>query len=439
MIMIKELYDIYIRYQTICTDTRNIIPGSIFFALKGDNFNANIFADEAIDKGCAYAVIDEPQSEQSDKYIFVDNVLETLQQLAAFHRDQLNIPVIGITGTNGKTTSKELMHAVLSKKFKVLSTKGNFNNHIGVPLTILSIHDDTEIAVVEMGANHMGEIADLCKISKPDFGIITNIGKAHLEGFGSIEGIINTKKSLYDSVISSNGKLFVCSDNSLLMDISKGTERITYGVSPHSDCLGEISDSNPLLSLKWYCNKPTNTIEIKTNLVGYFNLENIMSAICVGEYFGVKADDIKDALESYVPSNNRSQVIKTDKNTILMDAYNANPSSMDASIKNFIQTKSENLPDRQAGKFAIIGDMLELGKDSLDEHRKIIELLKDSGIKKIIFIGKNFYSLKDNIDYPVFADISEASEWFKKNNIKNQTILIKGSRGISLEKLLEFL
>jgi UDP-N-acetylmuramoyl-tripeptide--D-alanyl-D-alanine ligase len=430
--MIEKLYDIYIRYRTICTDTRNIIPGSIFFALKGDNFNANLFANEAIEKGCVYAVIDEPQPVQNDKCILVENVLETLQQLAAFYRAKLHIPVIGITGTNGKTTTKELIHAVLSKKHKVLSTKGNFNNHIGVPLTVLSIHNDTEIAVVEMGANHVGEIADLCKISKPDSGLITNIGKAHLEGFGSIEGIIETKRSLYDSVIESNGKLFVCSDNSLLMDISKGANRITYGVFPNSACVGEITGSNPLLSVKWYCKNPANAIEIKTNLVGYFNFENVMAAICIGEHFGVKATDIKEALENYVPANNRSQVINTAKNTLLMDAYNANPTSMDASIKNFIQTNAEN-------KLAIIGDMRELGNDAFAEHKKIVELLLDSGIDEVVLVGENFYSLKAMFNYPVFTDVSEASEWFSKNKIEKHTILIKGSRGIKLEKLLEFL
>jgi UDP-N-acetylmuramoyl-tripeptide--D-alanyl-D-alanine ligase len=283
-----------------------------------------------------------------------------------------------------------------------------------------------------MGASHMGEITDLCKISKPDFGIITNIGKAHLEGFGSIEGIVKTKRSLYDSVISSKGKLFVCSDNSLLIDISKGANRITYGVSPHSDCRGEITGSNPLLLLKWYCKNPTSNIEIKTNLVGYFNFENVMAAVCIGEHFGVNANDIKDAIESYVPANNRSQVINTAKNTILMDAYNANPTSMNASIENFIQIKGEN-------KLAIIGDMLELGKDAAEEHKKIVELLLDSGINKVVLIGKNFYSLKPMFNYPVFADVSEASEWFGKNNIEKHTILIKGSRGIKLEKLLELL
>lgn len=430
--MIEKLYDLYIRYQTICTDTRNIIPGSIFFALKGDNFNANNFANEALEKGCVYAVIDEPQPVQNERCIVVDNVLELLQLLASHHRDQIHIPVIGITGTNGKTTSKELIHAVLSKKYKVLSTKGNFNNHIGVPLTVLSILDDTEIAVVEMGANHVGEIAELCKISKPDFGLITNIGKAHLEGFGSLEGIINTKRSLYDSVINSNGKLFVCADNSLLMDISKGANRITYGVFPNSDCVGEITGNDPLLSVKWYCKNPTSTVEIKTNLVGYFNFENVMAAICIGDHFGVSDLDIKDALESYVPANNRSQVISTAKNILLMDAYNANPTSMDASIKNFIQTKAEN-------KLAIIGDMRELGKDALAEHKKIVELLLDSGIDEAVLIGENFSKLKTMFNYPVFTDVSEASEWFRKNNIEKHTILIKGSRGIKLEKLLEFL
>ena len=249
---IKELYSIYLKHQQVSTDTRKIIPGSLFFALKGENFNANSFSPEALEKGCSYSIIDEKKYKSGGKFILVDNVLHSLQQLAAYHRKHLKIPVIGITGTNGKTTTKELIHAVFSKKYKVSSTLGNFNNHIGVPLTLLSIHKDVEIAVVEMGANHPNEIKELCEISVPNYGLITNIGKAHLEGFGSIEGVIKTKKELYDSIQSNKGKIFVCSDNSLLMDISKGTERITYGVNPNSDCYGEIIESNPLLKIKWH-------------------------------------------------------------------------------------------------------------------------------------------------------------------------------------------
>ena len=424
---IKELYSIYDKHQQICTDTRRIIPDSLFFALKGDSFDANSFASQALENGCAYAVIDEEKYNFGEKYIFVDNVLQTLQQLAVYHRKQLKIPIIGITGTNGKTTTKELIHAVLSKKYKTCATQGNFNNHIGVPLTILSINNEYEIAVVEMGANHQNEIKELCEISFPDFGLITNIGKAHLEGFGSIEGVIKTKKELYDSIQINKGKIFVCHDNPLLMDISKDIERKTYGVNPESDCRGEIIESDPLLKIKW-----RNKEVISTNLFGNYNFENVMVAICIGEYFGVDTNDIKDAIENYFPSNNRSQIIKTEKNTILMDAYNANPTSMEASIMNFKQTSFDK-------KFLIIGDMRELGKESESEHKKIIKLIEDSKFENVILVGNVFNSLNKPSNFLAFADVSEASIYFKENKITDFNILVKGSRGIKLEKLLEYL
>jgi len=424
---IEELYSIYIKHQQICTDTRKIIPDSLFFALKGESFDANSFASQALENGCAYAVIDEKKYNSGEKYILVDNVLQTLQQLAAYHRKQLKIPIIGITGTNGKTTTKELIHAVLSKKYNTCATQGNFNNHIGVPLTILSIHNDVEIAVIEMGANHQNEIKELCEISSPDFGLITNIGKAHLEGFGSIEGVIKTKKELYDSIQINKGKIFVCHDNPLLMDISKGIERKTYGVNAESDCRGEIIESDPLLKIKW-----SNNEVISTNLFGNYNFENVMAAICIGEYFGVDTNDIKDAIENYFPSNNRSQIIKTEKNTILMDAYNANPTSMEASIMNFKQTSFDK-------KFLIIGDMRELGKESESEHKKIIKLIEDSKFENVILVGNVFNSLNKPSNFRAFADVSEASIYFKENKITDFNILVKGSRGIKLEKLLEYL
>jgi UDP-N-acetylmuramoyl-tripeptide--D-alanyl-D-alanine ligase len=429
---ISELYSLFLKHKKICTDTRNIIPGSLFFALKGENFNANGFASDAIKKGCSAAVIDEEKYKANDRFILVDDVLNTLQQLALYHRKQLKIPVIGITGTNGKTTTKELIHSVLTKKYKVVSTQGNLNNHIGVPLTILSIQTDAGIAVVEMGANHPNEIKALTEISLPGYGLITNIGKAHLEGFSSIEGVVKTKKELYDSIRKNKGELFVCRDNSLLMDLSEKTKRITYGMHFSSDCRGEILESNPLLKIKWYCKSLRKEITVSTHLLGFFNFENVMAAICVGEYFNVAPEDIKGAIENYFPSNNRSQIIKTAKNTVLMDAYNANPASMNASLMNFIQTTYNN-------KFAIIGDMLELGKDSESEHEKILDLLDNSGIEKIVIVGKVFSSLKSSGNFPCFADVAEAGEYLKKHNPSGFNILIKGSHGIHLEKLLEYL
>ncbi len=429
---LTELYSLYLNHPEICTDTRKIIPGSIFFALKGDNFNANKLAANALEKGCAYAVIDEAEYKTENNSILVDNVLQTLQQLAAYHRKQLTIPVIGITGTNGKTTTKELISKVLGKKFKLCSTRGNFNNHVGVPLTLLSIGTEVEIAVVEMGANHPGEIGELCKISMPDFGIITNIGKSHLEGFGNIEGVINTKKELYNTLRNMNGKVFVNRDNSLLMNLSNGMERITYGIFPDSDCTGEIIGSDPFLKIKWFCKSYGKHIDISTNLVGVFNFENVLAAVCIGDFFGVDPEDIKDALESYIPSNNRSQIIKTKKNTLIMDAYNANPTSMDVSLRSFAQISCER-------KFAIIGDMLELGIDSLNEHKKILELLESTGFEKILLVGKIFTSLKNFHKFPVFTDVLEAANHINEIKPEGYNIFIKGSRGIKLEKLLEYL
>ncbi|NTW34349.1 MAG: UDP-N-acetylmuramoyl-tripeptide--D-alanyl-D-alanine ligase [Bacteroidetes bacterium] len=429
---IEYLYSLFIKHPHICTDTRNVSQGSIFFALKGENFNANKFAEDAIKNGSSYAVIDEPEYKKNDNYILVENVLDTLQQLAAWHRKQLTIPIIGITGTNGKTTTKELIFSVLSKKYNTSATKGNFNNHIGVPLSILDISKNIDIAIIEMGANHIGEIGELCKIALPDFGIITNIGKAHIEGFGSLEGIVNTKKELYDSVRLSHGKVFVCKDSSLLLKLSEDIERLTYGVFPDSDCRGEIEESNPLLKVKWYCKSEKKVINISTKLVGYFNFENVMAAICVGEYFGVCSEDIKNAIENYTPSNNRSQFIKTKKNTIIMDAYNANPSSMEASVRNFLQNSFDN-------KLAIIGDMLELGVDAEKEHKKIIDLLENSDLNKVLLVGKHFSELKISKKFTAFPGVNEAAEWIAKEGINGYNILIKGSRGIKLEKLLELL
>jgi len=429
---IEILYELFLKNPYICTDTRKAVPGSVFFALRGETYNANRFAFQALEKGCAYAVIDEEEFVKGRQYILVDDVLQTLQQLAVYHRKQFKFPVIGITGTNGKTTTKELIHAILSKKYKTYSTQGNFNNHIGVPLTLLSIPCDAEFAVVEMGANHPGEIRDLCNLSFPGYGIITNIGKAHLEGFGNIEGVVSTKKELFNTVSSSGGKVFVCRDNELLMRLSESIEKITYGVSSDSGCRGGILECDPLLKLKWYSSSEKEEIIVSSNLVGSFNFENVLAAICIGEYFKVDANDIKNAIENYIPSNNRSQIIRTEKNRIIMDAYNANPTSMEASIRNFMQNTCER-------KFAIIGDMLELGTEAEKEHKKIVDLLKNSGFEKVILIGKTFYSLRDSFDYLVFMDVSDVSAWIIKNNPAGYSILIKGSHGIKLDKLPELL
>ena len=429
--IIPTLYKQFLKNPLVCTDTRKIVPGAMFFGLKGENFDGNLFVEQALNQGCSLAIADNPDLPKNDKVIRVDNALKTLQHLAAFHRMQLNIPFIGITGTNGKTSTKELINNILSKKYKVCATQGNLNNHIGVPLSVLSVTPGCEIAVIEMGANHPGEIHDLCMISQPDYGIITNIGKAHLEGFQSINGIINTKKAIYDTIKSRNGKIFVCHDNSLLMDLSAKLKRITYGTNPESDCRAEIISSNPLLNLKWIINK-NQTLNINTKLAGYYNFENVLSAICIGQYFNIKPLDIKDAIEDYSPSNNRSQVLQGKKNTIIMDAYNANPASMDAALRNFIQCDC-------SPKFAVIGDMLELGDEAENEHKKIIGLLATSGIDKVILVGENFHSLKNLFQYPVFTEVGEASAWLEKSAFNGFTFFIKGSRGIKLENVLPYI
>ena len=427
---IENLYKLFCQHPVICTDSRNIKPDSIFFALKGENFNGNEFAESALKEGAEYAVIDEENFNKSNRFILVENVLETLQKLAVYHRGKINLPVIGITGTNGKTTTKELMAAVLKKKFKVVATSGNFNNHIGVPLTVLGISKDTEIAIIEMGANHIGEISALCNISKPGFGIITNIGKAHLVGFGSIEAIIKAKAELYKFISNNEGLVFVNNDNNTLKQLSKYLQKVTYGTSENSNCRTKIISSDPFVEILW--NSGFGDVSIKSNLVGKYNFENILAAICVGDYFNVKIENIAQAIEEYIPQNNRSQFINTKKNKIFLDAYNANPSSMEAAIRNFAELDFKN-------KILIIGDMLELGDESLSEHRNILELIRELGFDNVFLIGAEFYEANKNSGHKIFPKTEDAMQWFEANRLENATIFIKGSRGIKLEPLIKVL
>ena len=427
---IEEIYKIFQLYPYISTDSRKIIPNSLFFALKGDNFNGNTFAEKAVSDGAAYAIIDDANYKSNDNIILVDNVLKTLQELAAFHRNRLKIPVIGITGTNGKTTTKELINAILSKEYKTLATIGNLNNHIGVPLTILSITNKHEIAIIEMGANHIGEIGELCDISKPDFGIITNIGKAHLEGFGGIDGVIKTKRDLYKAVQKKNGKLFVNIDNELLMSLSDNIDKITYGETQNAYCYGKVVKANPFVEIKYSGENFEDVLQ--TQLVGSYNFENILAAITVGIYFGVSKANIKDAIESYQPGNSRSQVMKTAKNTIILDAYNANPTSMEAAIRNFSEIKADN-------KVLIIGDMLELGAYSQTEHTRILKVIEKLNFQNVILVGKEFLTVCKNETWNCFIDSEDAKEWLIKNPVTNAFILLKASRGIKLEKLIDTL
>jgi UDP-N-acetylmuramoyl-tripeptide--D-alanyl-D-alanine ligase len=427
---INEVYNIFLKYPSISTDTRDIKPDSIFFSLKGDNFNGNIFADKAIEKGAIYAIIDESKFKKDSRYILVDNALDNLQQLAIIHRNHLKIPIIGITGTNGKTTTKELINCILSPKYKTLATQGNLNNHIGVPLTVLSITNEHEIAIIEMGANHIGEIGELCRISQPDFGIITNIGKAHLEGFGNLEGVIKTKNDLYLEVAKKNGKLFVNADNPILNNLSENIDRICYGKSSTNYCYGNLKKQNAFINIEYYCD--SNYDLINTQLVGFYNFENILAAITIGCYFKIEKQFIKKALENYLPTNSRSQIVKSKTNTIILDAYNANPSSLEASIKNFAEIVADN-------KILMIGDMLELGEYSEVEHRNILHIIEMLNFNNVILVGPQFSSVCEKKDWLCFKNSMLAKDWLILNPIKNAYVLIKGSRGIKMEVVLESL
>jgi len=427
---IASIHAIFREHPTVTTDSRNIPANSIFFALKGDNFNGNSFAAEALSKGAAYAVIDEPEFAINEQMILVDDVLLTLQQLAKYHRNQLGLPILAITGTNGKTTTKELITAVLSKKFRVDSTKGNLNNHIGVPLTILSMNEETEFGVIEMGANHPGEIKILCEIANPDFGIITNIGKAHLEGFGSFEGVIKTKSELYDFIRNKNGKCFVNADNSLLTQQAKGIEQISYGTLIDYFMAGEIANTDNYLVVKALF--PKGWLYLKSKLVGDYNFENLLAAACIGKYFEVDPLQIQNAIDEYSPSNNRSQLIQKTKNTIIMDAYNANPTSMMAALTNFAGIRHEN-------KCVILGDMLELGDVSAEEHQKITDFIENQIFSEVFLIGPQFKNTIDRTQKKKFDQVELLSIYLKTQPIENKLILIKGSRGIHLEKILELI
>ncbi|MCT4600830.1 MAG: UDP-N-acetylmuramoyl-tripeptide--D-alanyl-D-alanine ligase [Marinifilaceae bacterium] len=426
---IKEIYSVYLEHSTICTDTRKIVKDSLFFALKGENFNGNTFADKALELGCSFAIVDEDIDFKSDRIIKVDDVLTCLQDLARYHRDQIKIPIIGITGTNGKTTTKELIFSVLSTKFKTFATAGNLNNHIGVPLSILSIKDEHEIAIIEMGANHPYEIAFLCTISKPNLGVITNIGKAHLEGFGNIETVTETKKALYNHLNANDGIIFYNQSNDILSKLEKTCKTFSYG-SVDSDNKGELISSSPYLVLELLSKK--GHLLVKTNLIGSYNFENVMAAVSIGHYFDIDDMNIKKALENYIPSNHRSQLIKTENNTIIMDSYNANPTSMKAAIENFTNMTFKN-------KSLLLGDMFELGENSDDEHRNIIKLIEDGTYTNIFLVGNHFFNIDSSISIHKFEETNQLLEYLSKNKIQDQIILIKGSRGMKLERCLDYL
>ncbi|MCO4292807.1 UDP-N-acetylmuramoyl-tripeptide--D-alanyl-D-alanine ligase [Solitalea sp. MAHUQ-68] len=430
---IESLYNLYKEYPVICTDTRKITPNCIFFALKGDSFNANQFAKQAIENGAAYAIIDEELYSEGDRFVLVNDVLQTLQLLAKYHRAQLNIPFLGITGTNGKTTTKELINAVLSQKFKTYATIGNLNNHIGVPLTLLSIDGSIEFAIIEMGANHQKEIQLLADIANPDFGIITNVGKAHLEGFGGFEGVKKGKKELYDHLQNNSGLIFINHDNPHLLEMaSKVDRKVYYGTSEDNTVIGKRIEQGEMVSLEWKLSNDDQWNTVNSNLVGGYNFENVLAAVCIGNYFGLTVKQIEAGVLSYQPTNNRSQAVKTESNTLICDYYNANPSSMAAAIDNFAKNSSTN-------KLVILADMFELGEYSKEEHQKVINQLKEQGLINALLVGKHFYSLKDNSGYTFFENTEEAVDYLKKHPVRNSHILVKGSRGMKLESLIGLL
>ena len=414
---VKELYKLFLKSSGVITDSRQIKLNSIFFALKGDNFDGNEYAKSAIEKGASFAVIDNQTYCLNKKYILVDDVLSSLQELSQYHRKQLNCPVLGITGTNGKTTTKELIKAVIQKNFKTVATKGNLNNHIGVPLTLLSAKINTEFLIIEMGANHINEINFLCKLAQVNFGIITNIGKAHLEGFGNVQNVIKAKKELYDHINVNNGTLFVNANDKLLMSISENTERVLYNIKKQEQ-------SNTMFAEAIF-----NESLISSQLIGDYNRTNILAACEIGSYFGVTLENIKDAIKSYIPSNNRSQLFKTRRNTIILDAYNANPSSMSEAIKAVHKVNHKK-------KLFILGDMLELGENSLVEHQSIIDELSENN-QEVILIGNEFNKCQHNFIH--FFNSEDALGWIEENPIEDTFILLKGSRGIKLEILKKVL
>tara|TARA_B110000879_G_scaffold89342_1_gene122789 strand:+ start:2575 stop:3849 length:1275 start_codon:yes stop_codon:yes gene_type:complete len=424
--MLNKLYSIFLKHPVVCIDTRAISTGCLFFALKGPNFNANEFAITALQKGASYAVVDEAKYVLDERYILVKDVLTTLQNLANHHRKQLKCPVLAITGTNGKTTSKELTYRVLKQKYKTSATKGNLNNHIGVPLSLLAIEVDTEYAIIEMGANHVGEIAQLCEIAEPDIGVITNIGKAHLEGFGSLEGVLRAKTELYDYLGNNSGCVFTKDNQQNLLELSPvRSKQFTYGQLNTSNYIIKFINAQPYVSVT------VNELLIKSQLIGDYNFDNIALSIAIGNYCGVEIDEIKKAIENYIPTNNRSQLLKTTRNSILLDAYNANPMSVEKAIHNMLNIDHKH-------KVLVLGDMFELGEDSKREHVNIINQCLSAGFSEVYLVGEAFTNA-NTTEYPSFGTTQELVNALIECPITDAFILIKGSRGMKLEQVAKHL
>jgi UDP-N-acetylmuramoyl-tripeptide--D-alanyl-D-alanine ligase len=425
---IEYLYQIFLKYPSVCTDTRKVREGDLFFALKGENFNGNRFALQALENGAAYAITDEASSIADHRILQVNDVLTCLQSLAAHHRDQVSIPIIAITGSNGKTTTKELIHAVLSEKYKTCTTEGNLNNHIGIPLTLLKIKTDDEIAILEMGANHLGEIAGYCLYTRPTHGLITNSGKAHLEGFGGLEGVKKGKGELFDYLRAHGGTAFVMWDYDYLQQMSKGIREIVrYGTSD-AGVTGITESATPFLRVRITKGQPEESIQ--TRLTGDYNLPNVLAAVCLGQYFKVQPEVIKKGIENYTPSNSRSQLIRSGSNSIVLDAYNANPSSMKLAIENFV-----HFPVSE--KVLLLGGMAELGPGSIAEHEQIIQQIGKSKWKDVVLVGGDFLKIKH--PYRSFNNAAEAGQWLTSQAFQNTAFLVKGSRSMQMEKTVESL
>lgn len=424
---IEQIYELYKKAYTVTTDSRNISKDYVFVALKGEHFDGNDFALKVAEEGVAAAVIaDRHDLPRHERLFVVDDSLKTLQELAKYHRTKLGLPILGITGTNGKTTTKELVSAVLAKKYNIIFTQGNFNNQLGVPLTLLRIKPGTDMAVVEMGASHPGDIDELTSLGKPDYGMITNIGRAHLRDFGGYEGVIKTKNEMYQYIGTYNGLLFVNKDNELLMGLANNINKVTYGTSDDADVKGKMLSANPYLSVEW------NNHRIDTQLVGDYNFENVMAAICIGTYFKVAENDIVEALSSYCPTNNRSQVVETGKNRVVMDAYNANPTSMSHAINNFRNIcKDDNL--------LILGDMRELGEESVQEHKNILELLRNLKFKNVCLVGEEFAAVAKDSEFQTFADVETLIKHIADHPVTGKDILVKGSNSVHLNKIIDSL
>ena len=433
---IKELYHYYTTTSGICTDSRKVSNNCMYVALKGEHFNGNEFAIESLKKGAKFAVVDDDSIPDHDGILRVKDGLVALQNLSTHHRHQFDIPVVGITGSNGKTTTKELMHSVLKEKFNVLATQGNFNNHIGVPLTLLGLNSGHEIAIIEMGASKQGDIKELCDVADPDYGLITNIGKAHIETMGGIQGVLKTKTELFDHIRKRNGNLLIHSCDKLLMENAGKDAGFFYGTLPTDDVQGRVVRDGNLISVQWHRKESEGLIDeapvVKTKLTGAYNLPNIMAAIATGIVFGLSDEEIARGLTSYQPTNNRSEIRKKGSNTFILDAYNANPSSMEVAITNLMGTDGIH-------RSVILGEMLELGDTSASEHRQICNRLTKLQLKHVCLVGTEFKQLRDEYDFNFFENVEELNEWLRNHRFEDEIVLIKGSRGNKLEKAAELL